>query len=106
MLIRHTHEEDLEECGRIYAACFNVPPYEGAWSARSAAEMLAGLLARDPENCWCAVRERVIGFAFCTAFGTFRATVQEFAVEPGQQGRGLGTALLKYVLADFASKGI
>jgi ribosomal protein S18 acetylase RimI-like enzyme len=107
MLIRLVRESDLPVCGRIYAAAFSVPPYRERWSPDAATEMLTGLLQRDPESCWCVEdEEEVIGFAFCTSFGKWRATIQEFAVAPGHQGQGIGTSLMLHALADFRSRGI
>jgi len=107
MLIRPVRESDLQICGEIYAAAFSAPPYREAWSAGSASEMLSGLLARDPESCWCVEEEgRVVGFAFCTTFGKLRATIQEFAISPGFQRKGIGTDLMNHVLAEFKRRAI
>ncbi len=47
-----------------------------------------------------------MGFAFCATFGKSRATIQEFAVLPALQGRGIGTDLMNHVLAEFKRIGI
>ena len=107
MLIRLVREDDLPVCGRIYATAFSVPPYRERWLPDAATEMLTGLLERDPASCWCADEEgEIIAFAFCTSFGKWRATIQEFAVAPGHQGKGIGTSLMLHVLADFRARGI
>jgi len=107
MIIRLVREEDLAACGRIYAEAFSAPPYRERWNMDDAAEMLAGLLARDPESCWCVEEgEQIIGFAFCTQFGKWRATIQEFAISPSHQRQGIGTSLMLHVLALFRARGV
>jgi len=107
MLIRPTTEKDLEACAAIYASAFAAPPYGEAWKLRDAAEMLDDLLQKDPDTCWCAeIDGRVEGFAFCTVYGRFRATIEEFAVAPGMQGQGIGTALMKHVIKELQSRGV
>lgn len=107
MLIRLASEEDLAACGVIYADAFTGPPYDEEWAPTKASAMLAELLAKDPESCWCAEDDgQVSGFAFCTTFGKFRALIQEFAVHPRIQKSGIGTALMKHILSEFQSRGI
>lgn len=107
MTIRLIKEEDLTACGLLYAEAFAAPPYNGNWTTESAADMLAGLLEKDKEHCWCIERDgRIQGVAFCTVFGTFRGTIQEFAIGPQFQGKGLGTRLMKHILEEFRSEGI
>ncbi len=107
MMVRLVTEEDLETCGQIYATAFTGPPYREVWKPDIATEMLSGLLSRDPGSCWCIEADgEVAGFAFCTQFGTFRATIQEFAIAPRFQKRGLGTALMEYALKKFRSRKV
>jgi ribosomal protein S18 acetylase RimI-like enzyme len=69
--------------------------------------MLAGLLDRDPESCRLIEMNGLIaGFAFCTSYGSFRATIQEFAVSPEFQGRGLGTELMTHMIKEFHERGL
>ena len=107
MIIRLASEDDLAACGVIYADAFTGPPYDEDWAPTKASAMLAELLKKDPESCWC-VEEggEVCGFAFCTSFGKFRALIQEFAVHPKVQKKGIGTALMKHILAEFQVRGI
>ena len=107
MLIRLASEDDLAACGVIYADAFHGPPYDEDWAPAKASSMLAELLKKDPESCWCSeVDGQVAGFAFCTTFGKFRAFIQEFAVHPKVQKKGIGTALMKHILAEFQNRGI
>ena len=107
MQIRPATEADLPVCGAIYAAAFAAPPYGEAWDSLEAPEMLGTLLARDPRSCWClTVDGHVEGFAFCSVYGRFRATLDEFAVAPGMQGRGYGTALMSTVLREIRQMGV
>lgn len=106
MLIRLIDENDLQACGQIYAEAFSVPPYRYVWEPKEASEMLNGLLQRDPQNCWCAVEDgQVVGFAFCTTYGRYRATIQEFAISPYFRKKGLGTRLMEHVLHTLRQKG-
>lgn len=107
MLIRRITQEDLSECGTIYSRAFAGPPYHEDWDIGMATEMLSGLLMRDPESAWCVDEDgEIAGFAFCTTYGTFRATIQEFAFAPRFQRRGFGTALMNHVLGQFRLAGI
>ena len=91
----------------IYADAFAGPPYDEDWAPAKASSMLAELLKKDPENCWCVEEDgQVRGFAFCTTFGKFRAIIQEFAIHPRVQKKGMGTALMKHILAEFQNRGI
>lgn len=107
MVIRLIQEEDLPACGRIYAEAFSVAPYTGVWKFKEATEMLSGLLDRDPDSCWCIEKDdEVAGFVFCTQFGSFRATIQEFAIDPRFQKKGLGSSLMEHALAEFRYRGL
>ena len=107
MLIRLASEEDLAACGMIYADAFHGPPYDEDWAPTKAADMLAELLKKDPKSCWCADEDgEVVGFAFCTTFGKFRALIQEFAVHPRVQKQGVGTDLMRHILAEFQNRGV
>lgn len=107
MLIRLVREEDIPVCGEIYSAAFAEPPYREEWQPELAAEMLSGLMERDPDDCWCIEMDgEIAGFAFCTVFGKFRATIQELSIAPKFQKRGLGTALMDYALSRFKEKNI
>jgi len=107
MIIRLVSEDDLPTCGKIYAEAFAAAPYYGEWTAESASEMLSGLLERDPLHCWILEKDgTVVGFAFCTTFGKFRGTIQEFAVAPNFQKHGYGSKLMEHILAQFKNEGI
>jgi ribosomal protein S18 acetylase RimI-like enzyme len=107
MEIRVIRDEDIPACGAIYASAFAAPPYREAWDAGQAAEMLSELLKKDPESCWCVEEDgELAGFAFCTVFGRFRATIQEFAVAPRFQRKGLGRALMKHVLEELERRSV
>ena len=107
MEIRLASEEDLAACGMVYADAFTGPPYDEEWAPDKASAMLAELLNKDPESCWCVEENgEIAGFAFCTTFGKFRAFIQEFAVHPRDQKKGIGTAIMKHILAEFANRGV
>jgi ribosomal protein S18 acetylase RimI-like enzyme len=107
MMIRLITRQDLRTCAAIYAEAFAAPPYNDVWTPETAEEMLSGLLDRDPYHCWLIEESNnILGFAFCTTFGTFRGTVQEFAIAPAHQRRGLGTRLMDHILSEFQAEGI
>lgn len=107
VIIRLVTEGDIIECGRIYSDAFSRPPYKDKWTVDAAADMLSGLFDRDPDSCWCVeIDSKIVGFAFCTTFGDFRATVQEFAVSPKFQKHGIGTVLMEYILGQFKNNGL
>lgn len=107
MLIRMINANDIGRCGIIYVSAFSTPPYRDSWTPDAAEIMLDGLYQRDPDNCWCAEEDGVIvGFVFCTVFGSFRATIQEIAVEPEYQCKGYGSALIEHALDCFKEMGI
>lgn len=105
--IRTLDENDIGRCGEIYVSAFSAPPYKDSWTQDAAEVMLDGLFQRDPDNCWCAeIDEVIVGFIFCTVFGSFRATIQEIAIEPDYQRMGYGSALMEHALERFKEKGI
>lgn len=107
MIIRLATEEDLRTCGRIYAEAFAGPPYGEVWDEGYAASMLAELFKKDPESCWCVEEDGgILGFGFCTTYGRFRAIIQEFAVSPNMQKKGIGSRLMQHILAEFNARGI
>lgn len=107
MHIRNIVENDIGICGGIYVSAFSAPPYKDSWTRDAAEIMLEGLFQRDSQNNWCVeVDDVIVGFIFCTVFGNFRATIQEFAVAPEYQHMGYGSALMAYVLDRFKEQGI
>ncbi len=107
MKIRQLLEDEIEICSKIYSSVFINPPYYNFWPTSQISAMLAGLYSVDPEHCWCIeVDDEIIGFAFCTVYGSFRATIHEFAIKTEMQGKGFGSALMDYMLAEFKQAGI
>jgi ribosomal protein S18 acetylase RimI-like enzyme len=107
VIIRPITVEDLTACVNIYIDVFTVAPYNGAWTPETARYMLHGLLQRDPAHCWCIEdKNSLLGFAFCTTYGRFRGTIQEFAIASASQKRGLGTQLMEHVIAEFRAGGV
>lgn len=51
-------------------------------------------------------KRRLIGFARATSDHAFNATIWDVVVHPDFQGKGLGKALMKYVLKKLRSEEI
>ena len=105
-LITQATPDDLPHCASIYKEAFAAAPYYEEWRFDDARELLAALLQRDPETCFCLIYEgAVVGFAFCSTLGRFRAVVEEIALRPAFQGRGWGALLLEHCLSVFRQRG-
>lgn len=106
LLLRVAEEKDLPACAEIYVLCFNAPPYNEPWDREEARLLLSILLQRDPEFCFVAeYQNRVVAFSFCSTLGPFRATIEEFAVHPRFQKRGIGSTLLEHTLDVLRESG-
>ncbi len=106
LLLRVAEEKDLSACAEIYVLCFNAPPYNEPWDREEAQLLLSILLQRDPGFCFVAEYQgRVIAFSFCSTLGPFRATIEEFAVHPRFQKRGVGSTLLEHTLDALKEAG-
>ena len=106
-LIRPMRAEDVDAAERISSAAFlelDRRTYQRDWpepqprpSARSRAwsDRTLHLLGTDPGGCWVAERDgEVVGFA-TSLVRELMWVLASYAVRPGLQGRGIGTALLE-----------
>ncbi|MCR5060230.1 MAG: GNAT family N-acetyltransferase [Saccharofermentans sp.] len=110
MNIRHCTMEHLEEYGRIYAEAFSGEPWNDHWSVQDATihvrELLEskqayGLEYIEDGN----VAGFILGTSMLFSYGrTFE--INDLAVDPLYQKRGIATTLLKQCLSDLKEQGI
>lgn len=101
-MIRMMEYSDLAQCGRIYAKAFQQEHWGIDWTDENAAEYLQDFFEQKrfvgyvyEEN------EQLLGciLAVCRISGSKEeAHIQEMAVLPEQQGRGIGKRLLQTVM--------
>jgi GNAT superfamily N-acetyltransferase len=78
---------DDEALSRLHARAFGVPFALQPWGARLARHSLTWISAHDEDN-------RLIGFVNVAWDGGAHAFALDVVVDPGHQGRGVGTALV------------
>lgn len=104
--IRLLQPDDVPACVRLYVDAYQAPPYDGCFDEDLARAILTEMRRRSPETCFVAeVSATVVGFILCTTLAGVRATIEEFAVDPACQRRGIGRRLLDYVCSLFRQQG-
>lgn len=99
MLIRNLRDSDLDAALRINAA---TSPATVLWSRAMFAEALADA---SPGKVWVAEEQGcVVGF-ICYRVVLKEVQVPNFAVDPGWQGKGIGSALLEDVWRNAVEAG-
>src|SRR3989475_2090649 len=108
--IRKVRPDELEEVWRVHVASSNDPPVRRGRPATrpadapAASDARAGL-ASDPDGYFCAVEEgQIRGMVSALVRGRVWY-LSMFFVLPGDQGRGLGRALLEPALAYGGGRG-
>jgi len=102
--------EHVERYGEIYARAFSGEPWFDPWTVEDATVHVRELLEnRQSYGLEYIVDGRVAGFILGTSmlfhYGrTFE--INDLAVDPAFQGKGIGTALLERCLEDIQSQGI
>lgn len=100
--IRTLQPEDVVSCARVYVDAYQGPPYDGCFDEDLARAILTEMRRRSPETCFVAeVDGTLVGFILCTTLAGIRATIEEFAVDPAHQRRGIGRRLLEHVCSLF-----
>jgi ribosomal protein S18 acetylase RimI-like enzyme len=108
--IRKVRPDDLEEVWRVHVASSNdLLVHRGRPAARPAdapvaSDARAGL-ASDPDGYFCAVEEGRIRGMFSALVRGWVWYLSMFFVLPGDQGRGLGRAMLEQALAYGEARG-
>ena len=104
--IRPATEADIPAVAHIYREAFSLAPYHEEWTLSDASDLLLALLRKDPDTCFCLDNgDGIIGFAFCSTVGRFRAVVEEIAIHPHHHGRGWGRFLLTHCIDLFKGRG-
>ncbi len=109
--IRPISKADLPACARILAAAYCRPPYRERLTLNFARRYLEGKYRSGRRQSFVALGpdKKVIGFQFVTlsAWSTGpQAIMEELAVDPKWQGRGIGTKLLNHTHAHLKARGV
>ena len=102
--------EHLNQYGAIYAAAFSGEPWHDNWSVEDATVHVRELLeSKQHYGLECVVEGEVAGFILGTSmlfhYGrTFE--INDLAIAPQYQHRGLASQLLQQCLADMKAQGI
>lgn len=108
--IRPITPKHIERYGEIYTAAFSGPPWNDPWQPEDARTHVRELLeSRQSYGLEYAAEGRVVGFLLGTSmlfhYGrTFE--INDLAVDPPFQGRGIATLLLERCIADMKARGI
>ncbi|MFP7478447.1 GNAT family N-acetyltransferase [Terribacillus saccharophilus] len=102
MEIRLCKENDVKACGDTYAKVFNDTPWNEAWTAESAYAYLSDFYHTPGFTGLVAVEdEEVIGFLFGVKRKWWSGDeffINEMCVRSDQQNKGIGKALMEYLI--------
>src|SRR6478735_8920517 len=102
--------EDLEGAASLYQETFNVAPWNEGWSSDAARARLQAILAAPNGLGVLATREEVpIGFALGyleTWVSGSHFQLKEMCTTPEQQRRGIGSAMLEFLLLTLKARGV
>ena len=110
MIIRACSAEHIKQYGDIYAEAFSGEPWNDPWKKDDAAVHVKELLeSKQAYGLECEADGQVVGFILGTSmlfhYGrTFE--INDLAVDPVYQKRGIGAALLERCLTDLKEQGI
>ena len=109
-LIQNCSRDHIERYGVIYAAAFSGEPWNDPWKAEDAIIHVRELLeSKQSYGLEYVIDGQVVGFILGTSmlfhYGrTF--VINDLAVDPAYQRRGIATKLLERCLADIKSQGM
>ncbi|MBR1855690.1 MAG: GNAT family N-acetyltransferase [Oribacterium sp.] len=109
-LIQSINIENLERYGEIYAAAFSGEPWNDPWNVEDAIIHVRELLeSKQSYGLECIEDGKVVGFILGTSmlfhYGrTFE--INDLAVDPAYQRRGIAKLLMEKCLADIKSQGM
>ena len=110
IIIQNCSINNVEEYGRIYAAAFSGEPWNDSWKVEDATIHVKEIL-ESPQSYGleCLVDGQVAGFLLGTSmlfhYGrTFE--INDLAVDPKFQGRGLAKRLMDKAMDDLKQQGI
>jgi aminoglycoside 6'-N-acetyltransferase I len=105
--IRELEERDIAACVRLYCAAYETPPYDHGWDEETAERIIRDVARLFPGDCLVAELEGdVVGFILCSNLAGLRTTIEEFAVAPAFQRRGVGKALFDHAVAAARARGV
>lgn len=108
-MIRRMKDQDLAQCGRIYAKAFPIEHWGIDWTPETAEEYLRDFWEQKRFLGYVYEEQgEVLGclFAVCRISGSKQEVyVQEMAVLPERQGQGIGRQLLHAVEQECATQG-
>lgn len=105
--IRLLEARDVPACIRLYQEAYQAPPYGHGWDDAAARRIIEDLLRLFPGESFVAEGAgEVLGFILCSSLAGLRATIEEFAVAPEHQRRGLGRRLLKHVMQYYRGRRV
>lgn len=108
--IQHCCIEHVKRYGEIYAAAFSGEPWNDPWKPEDAAIHIGELLAsKTSYGLECIVEDHIVGFILGTSmlfhYGrTFE--INDLAVDPAYQGRGIAKQLTEKLLSDVKEQGM
>ena len=108
--IQSINIENLERCGEIYAEAFNGEPWNDPWKVEDAIIHVKELLeSKQSYGLECVEEGKVVGFILGTSmlfhYGrTFE--INDLAVDPAYQRRGVAKLLMESCLADIKAQGM
>ncbi len=109
-VINDINEDHIAEYGEIYAKAFSGEPWNDPWKVEDAVVHVKELLeSKQAYGLEYVIDDQVVGFILGTSmlfhYGrTFE--INDLAVDPAYQQRGIATQLLKHCLADVKEQGI
>ncbi len=110
IIIQNCTSDHLTEYGRIYARAFSGEPWNDPWKPEDATVHVKELLgSKQSYGLECLVDGQVAGFILGTSmlfhYGrTFE--INDLAVDPKYQHRGLASRLMDHCLKDLKAQGI
>jgi len=106
MKIRRAEKGDLKEIAEIFKNESNKKPYFQGWTEKTAHKKIINLFKED-EIYVSLVNEKIVGFII-TKLNRRKNEfyIDELWLRNTQQGKGIGSALLKYVEDLYSHKGV
>jgi ribosomal protein S18 acetylase RimI-like enzyme len=105
--IRVLEEGDVAACVALYQDAYATPPYHYGWDEETSERIIRDVSRLFPHECFVAEASgEVVGFILCSSLAGLRATVEEFAVAPQNQRRGIGRKLLQHVIDHYRSRRV
>lgn len=102
MEIRKMTPEDYESAYDLWTRV----PGMNLNSLDNSYEGIARIICKNPETCWVAVdNKRIVGTILGGTDGR-KGFIYHTAVDPAQQGKGIGTILIDHVCANFKKEKI